>query len=163
MTFTIQPAQVTDLDDVRALMRRYQTWVNEALGLDLCFQSFDDELAALPGKYVSPSGNLWIARSTDTRAPLGCVAVKALTESECEMKRLWVEDAAKGTGLGRALAETSIEFAKQAHYRTMKLDTLKRMPAAVSLYRKLGFVETSAYVHNPEPDVLYMALELVES
>ncbi len=78
------------------------------------------------------------------------------------MKRLWVDDVAKGVGLGRALAETSIAFARNAGYRTMKLDTLRtRMPAAISLYRSLGFVETEAYVHNPERDVLYMQRSLV--
>ncbi|TAG80513.1 MAG: GNAT family N-acetyltransferase [Burkholderiales bacterium] len=158
--FTLLEAQATDLDALRGLMRRYQTWTQ----IDLCFQHFEAELAALPGAYVKPRGNLWIARRTSDQEPLGCIAVKPLNDAECEMKRLWVEDAAKGMGVGRALAQTSVDFARAAGYRTMKLDTLRtRMPAAISLYRSLGFEETDAYVHNPEPDVLYMALQLVET
>lgn len=160
MTIDIREARAGDLDDVRQLMRNYNALL-ESFGVNLCFQNFDEELAALPGKYVQPHGNLWIARDEADQA-LGIIAVKPLEEEAvCEMKRLWVEDRAKGTGLGRRLAETSITFARDAGYRTMKLDTLRsRMPTAVALYRKLGFTETTAYVHNPESDVIYMALEL---
>jgi putative acetyltransferase len=160
MTITIREATHDDLDNVRKLMRNYNALL-ESFGVNLCFQNFEEELAALPSKYVRPKGNLWIAHD-DANSPLGIIAVKALDETgTCEMKRLWVEDAAKGSGLGRRLAETSIEFARNANYTTMKLDTLgTRMQPAVSLYRSLGFVDTNAYVHNPESDVLYMQLAL---
>jgi putative acetyltransferase len=160
MNFTIREATQNDLADVRALMRNYNALL-ESFGVNLCFQNFEDELAALPGSYVRPRGNLWTARD-EVNAPLGIIAVKPLDEiGVCEMKRLWVEDVAKGSGLGRSLANTSIAFARAADYRTMKLDTLRnRMPNAIALYRSLGFIETEAYVHNPEPDVLYMKLDL---
>jgi ribosomal protein S18 acetylase RimI-like enzyme len=153
----IRPANAADIPVARDMMRRYQTWI----GLDLCFQNFDAELAALPGAYVLPQGNLWIARDAADGTPLGIIAVKPLDDSACEMKRLWVEDAAKGRGVGRMLAQTAIEFARDAGYAEMRLDTLRtRMPAAVALYQSLGFRETAAYVHNPEPDVLYMSITL---
>jgi putative acetyltransferase len=150
VNYSIQPAGNDNLSDVAALMRSYQSWLLDELGVSLCFQDFESELAALPGAYVLPLGQLWI------------IAVKPLDATfECEMKRLWVTDAAKGRGLGRVLAHTAIAFAREAGYRVMKLDTLRdRMPAAISLYRHLGFTETNGYVHNPEPDVLYMKLDL---
>jgi len=96
-----------------------------------------------------------------TASPVGVVAVRPLSDSTCELKRLWVESEAKGTGLGRDLARTAIAFARNAGYSEMKLDTLKtRMPAAIALYRSLGFVDAEAYTHNPEPDVLFMNLIL---
>jgi putative acetyltransferase len=160
LAIRIHVATSSDLDDVRTLMRHYNAFLG-ARGVDLCFQDFDRELGALPGKYTPPHGELWIARN-DSGTALGIIAVKPLDENgTCEMKRLWVEPAAQGMGLGRALAETSIAFARSAGYRSMKLDTLgDRMHSAVALYRKLGFVETEAYVHNPEQDVLYMKLDL---
>jgi putative acetyltransferase len=158
----IRPATPTDLPEVATLMRGYQHWLLNDLGVNLCFQDFEGELAALPGAYVLPRGQLWIARDEHDASALGIIAVKPLDVStECEMKRLWVSDAAKGRGLGRDLAKTAIVFARAANYQTMKLDTLRdRMPAAISLYRSLGFTETTGYVHNPEPDVLYMKLDL---
>ncbi|TAG02024.1 MAG: GNAT family N-acetyltransferase [Betaproteobacteria bacterium] len=162
VSFDVQPARSDDLADVRSLMRAYQLWLIEKLGVSLCFQDFDTELAALPGAYVLPRGQLWIARDVNNATALGIIAVKPLDAfGECELKRLWVADFAKGRGAGRALANVAVDFARSAGYTTMKLDTLRdRMPAAISLYRDLGFTETMGYVHNPEPDVLFMKLDL---
>ncbi len=146
-----------DMDHARVLMRTYARWT----GIDLCFQNFDDELASLPGKYSAPEGGLWLADLASSIKPVGVVAIRALADSACELKRLWVEPEAKGRGLGRELARTAIAFARAAGYEEMKLDTLKnRMPAAIALYRSLGFVDAEPYTHNPEPDVLFMTLKL---
>ena len=146
-----------DIESARELMRNYARWT----GIDLCFQNFEGELADLPGKYSAPDGGLWLAELSSSVSPVGVVAVRRLTDSVCELKRLWVESKAKGTGLGRELARTAIAFAHDAGYCEMKLDTLKtRMPAAIALYRSLGFVDAEPYTHNPEPDVLFMTLKL---
>ena len=146
-----------DVNDARELMRRYAQWT----GVDLCFQNFEAELAELPGKYVAPLGALWLARVATSPNPVGVIAVRPLNDAVCEMKRLWVESEAQGLGLGGKLARTAIEFARAAGFAEMKLDTLRgRMPAAIALYRVLGFVETEPYTVNPEPDVLYMCLNL---
>lgn len=158
-----------DIEQGRELMRTYARWTE----VNLCFQNFEGELAELSGKYSAPSGALWVAHTEQTAIPVGVVAVRPLdgsagdsasagdAVSACELKRLWVEPQAKGTGLGRALAETAITFARNAGYTETKLDTLRtRMPAAIALYRSLGFVDAEPYTHNPEPDVLYMTLKL---
>ena len=146
-----------DIEHARELMRNYARWTE----IDLCFQNFEEELAALPGKYSAPEGGLWLAEIDGAISPVGVVAVRALTDSACELKRLWVEPGAKGTGIGRELTRTAIAFARDAGYAEMKLDTLKnRMPAAIALYRSLGFVDAEPYTHNPEPDVLFMTLKL---
>ncbi len=146
-----------DINDARDLMRRYAQWT----GVDLCFQNFEAELAELPGKYVAPLGALWLASIDTSPNPVGVIAVRPLDRAACEMKRLWVESEAQGLGLGGKLARTAIEFARAAGFVEMKLDTLRnRMPAAIALYRSLGFVETEPYTINPEPDVLYMCLNL---
>ena len=146
-----------DIEHARELMRNYARWTE----IDLCFQNFEEELAALPGKYSAPEGGLWLAEIDGATSPVGVVAVRALAGSACELKRLWVEPGAKGTGIGRDLTRTAIAFARDAGYAEMKLDTLKnRMPAAIALYRSLGFVDAEPYTHNPEPDVLFMTLNL---
>ena len=146
-----------DIEHARELMRNYARWTE----IDLCFQNFEEELAALPGKYSAPEGGLWLAEIDGATSPVGVVAVRALTNSTCELKRLWVEPGVKGTGIGRDLTRTAIAFARDAGYAEMKLDTLKnRMPAAIALYRSLGFVDAEPYTHNPEPDVLFMTLNL---
>ncbi len=166
MTHSIRLAtSAHDIEHARELMRTYARWTE----IDLCFQNFEDELAALPGKYSAPEGGLWLAEEASSgrpvgapmSTPVGVVAVRALADSTCELKRLWVEPEAKGRGFGRELARTAIAFARDAGYAEMKLDTLKnRMPAAIALYRSLGFVDAEPYTHNPEPDVLFMTLKL---
>ena len=151
----IRPATTpADLGVARTLFREYA----DQLGVDLCFQGFEQELASLPGKYAPPGGRLLLAWNGDT--PLGCVALRALDDGACEMKRLYVRDAARGTGLGRLLAERICAEARAAGYMRMRLDTLPTMTAAQGIYRGLGFREIAAYVFNPVPGVRYLELAL---
>ena len=146
-----------DIIDARNLMRRYAQWTS----IDLCFQSFATEPDELSGNYVVPLGALWLARINPSANPVGVIAVRPIDSTVCEMKRLWVQAEAQRLGLCGTLARTAIEFARAAGFVAMKLDTLRgRMPAAIALYRSLGFLETEPYTISPEPDVLYMCLNL---
>lgn len=143
-----------DVEACRALFREYQ----EGLGVSLCFQGFDRELAGLPGDYARPRGRLLIARLAGV--PAGCVALRPLGESEAEMKRLYVRPAHRGMDLGRALASRVVTEARSLGHRTLKLDTLPSMSAAQRLYGQLGFVDTAPYNDNPVEGVRFMALDL---
>jgi len=151
-------ASPDDFAVARTLFREYQA----ALGVDLCFQGFDHEVDSLPGAYAPPRGCLLLAGTNED--PLGCAALRPLQDlgdATCaEMKRLYVRLAARGTGLGRALAQAVIAEARQRGYAELKLDTLAQMHAARDLYRRLGFRECPAYYHNPLGGTLYMALSL---
>jgi ribosomal protein S18 acetylase RimI-like enzyme len=146
------------LESARELFREYAA----GLGIDLCFQNFDAELAGLPGDYAEPGGALLLAYVNDDLA--GCVAMRGLRDVDhanaCEMKRLFVRRAFRRYGLGRALAQALIDRAASAGYSAMLLDTLDDMESARGLYATLGFEEVAPYYFNPIPGAHYLKVTL---
>ncbi len=144
-----------DIAPARELFREYEKW----LDMDLCFQSFEEELATLPGKYAPPDGRLYLAFVDEK--PAGCIALRKLEDGICEMKRLYLNDAARGQGIGKKLIEKLIGDAREIGYKKMRLDTFPpKMGKAVSLYESYGFRPIHAYYDNPHDGVLFMELDL---
>lgn len=139
-----------DRDRIVALLREYEA----GIGISLCFQGFDAEIAGLPGDYAPPKGLMLLARGTAGGEFIGCVAVRPVpgVPDMCEMKRLFVRPAGRGTGLGRKLAMAAMAQARGLGYRRICLDTLPSMTSAQALYRALGFRQTG--VATTEPPVL---------
>ena len=146
------PEQV---EEARQLFQEYA----ESLGFSLCFQSFDKEVAGLPGDYSPPNGRLLLVEQDGKVA--GCVALHKLSDGVCEMKRLYVRPEFRGKALGRALAERVIQEARALGYTEMRLDTIVgKMDPAIALYRELGFREIPSYRENPITGAIYMELKL---
>jgi len=152
------PASVEELEATRAIFKEYAA----QLAVDLCFQSFDEELATLPGEYDAPRGALLLALVDGAVA--GCVALRPLDDVDypnaCEMKRLYVRQAFRGSGLGRQLAEAIMDEARANGYDRVLLDTLDDMEAARALYDDLGFSEIPPYYHNPIAGAHYLKAEI---
>lgn len=150
-----QAESSSQIEAIRELFLEY----GQSLSFSLCFQSFDKELAGLPGDYAPPDGRLLLA--TQDGGAVGCVALHKLESEICEMKRLYVRPQFRGKGLGKILAEKVIAEARQAGYKLLRLDTVEsEMRAAVAMYRRLGFREIKPYRANPMESALYMELQL---
>ncbi len=142
----------------REIFREYA----QGLGIDLCFQNFEDELASLPGEYAEPGGLLLLAMVDGALAACGAFRPQPDADyaNACEMKRLYVRRAFRRFGLGRTLAQALIDRAREAGYSCMLLDTLDDMEAARELYASLGFEEIPPYYFNPIPGAHYLKVDL---
>jgi len=146
------------ISEARELFREYEAW----LDMDLCFQNFEKEVAELPGKYAPPSGRLYLAYLDNKLA--GCIAMRALDDDICEMKRLFVRDGFRGAHIGVRLIEQLIDDARSEGYARMRLDTFPpKMGKAVSLYESHGFQPIPPYYNNPHEGVLFMELALASA
>lgn len=150
--------QERDRDEIVAMLREYEV----GLGISLFFQEFEAEIATLPGAYAPPGGTIVVARDRTGR-PVGCVALRPVPNEpgSCEMKRLYVRPAARGTGLGRRLALAAMREAHRLGYRRMVLDTLPWLREAQKLYRSLGFHQTGTT--GTDPEILLFARDLTNA
>ena len=142
---------------VRELILEYA----RALGVDLCFQNFPQELETLQTLYGPPGGFMLVARRS--AAYVGCVGVRRIGADTCEMKRLYVRPQWRGAGIGRALATDAIRRARGEGYRRMLLDTLSHMTEARRLYASLGFRQCAAYYPSPLQGTIYLELLMGEA
>lgn len=150
----IQAEGTDEIAESRVIFREYEDW----LGVSLCFQGFEEELAALPGKYARPDGRLLLAYSNTAVA--GCIAFRPLDKDTCEIKRLFVREQFQGQGLGRVLLERLIDEARIAGYKKIRLDSwIPRMGKAIGMYRSHGFYEIEPYNENPY-EMIFMELAL---
>jgi putative acetyltransferase len=151
----VQAESCTHVVQARELFQEYA----QSLGVNLCFQNFEQELARLPGHYAPPDGRLLLAEYDGQMA--GCVALHKWEDGICEMKRLYLRPSFRGKGLGRVIAEKIIAEARSIGYQRMRLDTIgPLMKDAVEMYRKLGFREIAPYRPNPIAGAMYMELQL---
>lgn len=147
----IQATSEQQIEVARELFKEYAA----GLAIDMCFQSFDQELKTLPGRYAPPEGRLLLAYADGEL--VGCIALRKLDDRTCEMKRLFLRLNFRGRGYGRTMIDKLIEEARDIGYQRMWLDTLPgKMDAAIALYRRLGFKDIPAYYDNPLEGVVYL-------
>jgi putative acetyltransferase len=146
----VQEGNTAGIEHAREMFEEYQT----ELGIDLCFQGFQEELAKLPGKYGPPGGALLLVYHEEVS--IACGALRDLGDGFAELKRLYVRPAYRGVGLGRQITQTLLDRARAFGYVVLRLDTLRRLEPALALYKSMEFTETAPYNENPEDDIVYL-------
>ena len=150
----LQPQSAAEWRRARALIEEYAA----SLNLDLSFQDIAHELEHLAEEYGPPAGAFLLAEEGDCH--LGCVGLRHFSAGTGEIKRLYTVPAARGRGLGRALAEAIVARGRELGYERLLLDTLPSMQDAQRLYLSLGFKPTAAYRYNPVAGTAFLELRL---
>lgn len=152
----VQAQSESEIEQVRELFSEYVAW----LGINLCFQNYNKEVADLPGDYAPPRGRLLLTLADDDAAA-GCAALRDLGNGVAEMKRLFVRPAFRGQRLGWQLAKMILDEARALGYERIRLDTLPgKMDQAIAMYRVLGFKDIAPYYNNPVEGAAFMELKL---
>jgi putative acetyltransferase len=127
------------------------------------FEPHDDEQLRDPvGSIIVPGGAIFVAlRGYEV---VGTAAVAPCGEAEMELIKLTVAQSARGSGLGRRLADTCLEFARAAGVKRVVLVSSSRLSAALKLYESMGFVHRPLPADVPyETADVYMVLDLERS
>ncbi len=124
-----------------------------AINIDLTFQKFDKELEEINTMYSSPQGGIIICKKDEIFT--GCIAVRKIDDSTCELKRMYVNPAFQGNGIGKNLLEKALQLAKDCNYKIIRLDTLNYMAPAIHLYMQSGFYVIEPYYFNPNKTALF--------
>lgn len=153
-----------DAAEAARLMRAFLAWCRMRYAerpwqVDTYFDlaAWEAELADLRRSYAAPAGAVLLARVGGVAC--GCVAFRTIGTGVCEMKRLYIDDAHQGMGIGRTLTLALIELAATRGFRAMRLETGDLQPEALALYRRLGFREIGPYGNPPArllPHLVFM-------
>jgi GNAT superfamily N-acetyltransferase len=108
-------------------------------------------------EYFAMGQGLWLARVEEELA--GCVGLRRLPRPDAlepegvkcaEIKRMYVKEKFRGRGLAARLLEALENFAREAGYARIYLDTASEMVAAARLYRRNGYERCARYNENPQ-------------
>lgn len=139
-----------DYETVKLLFREYAAMIN----IDLAFQKFDDELSDISKMYAPPSGGIILCKVDEKFA--GCIAIRKIGDSICELKRMYVNSRFEGRGIGKGLLEKALDLAVNYNYKLIRLDTLNYMAPAIYLYKQYGFYQIEPYYFNPNITAVFL-------
>ncbi len=153
----IQFQEAKSPEDFQLAVGLFKEYADQ-IEVDLSFQKFDEEMANIEHQYSKPWGVLYLIYYREKLA--GCFAIRKFESTICELKRMYLKESVRGSGLGKAMLLQSIEAAKSMQYQKMRLDTLPSMKLAIELYQKVGFYEIDPYRFNPIAGSKFFEIDL---
>ena len=148
----VEPMQIAA---VSQLLRDYRLWMGRRYQdrQDVLDIYFDDErewlseLADLKGHFGAPHGAIVLGLVDGI--PAGCVLLRGISETDSEMKRLFVRPAFANLGLGKRMVSEIMSLSCKRGYANMRFETGPLQSEAEHLYQSMGFAETAPYYPAP--------------
>lgn len=151
MTVNLVPVETAQQREAaRVLLVEYLRWVGDiarkSYGL-----SFDIEAMARSdiedrAKFYPPTGRFYLVRHDERDIGIGCL--KRLAQGVGEIQRMYIQPHVRGIGAGRALVQRLLREARELGYTRVRLESLRALAPAHTLYRSVGFVEVEPYSDN---------------
>ncbi|WP_299150052.1 GNAT family N-acetyltransferase [uncultured Tateyamaria sp.] len=157
MTISIRSADPNDAPTIARLCWAYRDLlvdrardipgiVDTYYGADNYAALIDDLLRI----HARPTGDILLAEASGII--VGCAMYYPLTaQGVTEIKRVFVDPAARGTGAGRILLQATLDGARRDGYTRAVLDTIAPLTEAIALYDRMGFAPCPPF-YDPDPD-----------
>ena len=151
MSLNLVPVETSEQrESARALLVEYLRWVGDIARLSYGL-TFDIEAMARSdiedgSKFFPPTGRFYLVRHERRDIGVGCL--KRLAQGVGEIQRMYIQPHVRGIGAGRALVERLLRDAKELGYTKVRLESLRALAPAHTLYRSVGFVEVGPYADN---------------
>lgn len=139
----VRPALATDVPAVIALVTRALAEFGLTFGVGA---TTDEELRDLPGSYDARGGAFWVA--TRGGVLLGTAGVFPVAPATYELRKMYLDPAARGTGLGARLLDVTVAWARAHGGARLVLDTVEEMTRAIAFYEAHGFVRDDAQIRG---------------
>ena len=152
--FSIRPAGPADHEGVSRELAEYVAFLGEEVDTD----GLDHDVADWQRAYDGVAGVMLVVVDPEGQV-VGTAGVRRLGPGVTELKRMWLRPACRGRGLARRLMDRVLEEARALGGRVLRLDSERRLTAAVRLYRSYGFEDIADYNGNPLAEI-WMELRL---
>ncbi len=134
MAALIRAYQPADQQPVRELISS----ILAEFGFSLAIGGLERDLSELATRYGSANAGFWVAESDGS--VVGTVAIRPKEGRRCELKRLYLNPAWRGRGLGQELYGHAESFARSAGYEVIWVESSRRFGRAHRLYDRNGFL-----------------------
>lgn len=138
MTYTIRPIEKRDNAAVEAVIR---TCLIEFGANHEGTAWADPDLGRFSEIYNTPGNRYWVAED-ESGEIVGGTGIGRLTDTVCELQKMYCLPQSRGTGLAHELMRLALEYARH-FYKECYLETLDNMTAAQRFYEKYGFCRTN--------------------
>lgn len=109
-------------------------------------ESIDEEILSQPDNIIKNGGEIFFAKYN--YEIVGTCALLKVDNKTFELAKMAVTEKAQGKKLGEKLALEIIEYAKFKKMKKIILESNRKLLPAISLYKKLGFIEDPNYVSS---------------
>jgi putative acetyltransferase len=147
----VRPASNSDGRAVQQLV----FGILEEYGLHPEPETTDADLFDLEGCYWGRGGELWVAETVPSPEIVGCIGYTPLTDTSCEIRKLYIGRAWRRQGIGKALFAHILERARDRQFQEARFETSGKMHEAIRMYDSLGIPRDSGHQLTAQADLAY--------